>query len=420
MHPVGTASHNEYELIYLRLWREARSQTIMTRGEWTEVTAHDLIEGWLSRARQTGRYSINTLRKYRAALIYWLPEKRLPGWEEALKIMMTSTPENVADAEGGAPGDFISDGPLPRRRQSQRMIPEEDFGPLISALEWQPEDEEDPGASIWRSRAALALRAGVATGCRPIEWLGASWVNREAGILRIYSAKQKTRDAWNQIPALTFLDCDDDLARLEDRERWKEIDPYVRHREFSRKILFLRAMEISEFIIDELMVLKHGDSNVSAFRDVVVEEEMRGSVDAHLQEIAQFMQQKIDWFKRKNPSATDIPVVELYSDKYMRNVRMAIWRTCRATFTDGRLYSLADARSTFAANRKALAGLKAASLAMGHAWPQTTRDFYAPARRAWSRYSNVAPRLMESARDAQRMSGVPANNSQLFAGTMAG
>jgi hypothetical protein len=421
MQQVGTASHNAYESIYWRLWREARAQTIMTRGEWADVTSHDLIERWLDRARRKNRYSINTLRIYRAALIYWLPVKQPPDWEGAVKILMASTPESVDEAKEGADdlGGFTLDGPMGRRRQSQRMIPEEDFGPLVSALEWQPKDEEDAGASVWRSRAALALKAGVATGCRPVEWLGASWVDHEAGILRIYSAKQKTREAWNNIPALTFFDSDDELAHAEDKERWKEIDPHVRHREFSRKIIFLRALGVSELIIDELIALKQGDTNVSVFRDVVVEDEMRVIVGAHMQEIAQFMGEKIDLFKRKNPAAIDIPVIEIYSDKYMRYVRTAIWRTCRTTFTDGRLYSLADARSTFAANRKALAGLKAAALDMGHAWPQTTRDFYAPARRAWSRYANVAPRMMELARDAQRMSGMPASSKPVFAGDKA-
>jgi hypothetical protein len=283
------------------------------------------------------------------------------------------------------------------------MIPEEDFRPLIDFLESKP--DEDSG-SIWRARAALALKAGVAAGCRPLEWLGAQWSDRESGVLRIYSVKQKTRQAWDKIPPLTFLDADDELASIEDAARFMEIDAIVRHNEFARKLIFLRALEIDGHLIDEIVGLRAGGGNISAFRDVVIEQDFHDDVDRHLAEVQNFMREEVAIFRRKNPES-ELRVEELFSNTYLSAVRGAIWRACRRIFLSERLYSLADARSTFAANRKALAGLKATAMDMGHAWPQTTRDFYAPARRAWARHGHAGPRMQELAKDYQRLVGTP-------------
>lgn len=415
MHTITTASYNDYARIYDRLWEEACGKVHATQGEDAEPTGADLVQVLLSKVLRPDLYSLNTLVKYRSALVAMLPRNAPLGWEAARQslqsLAMRASVESAREqiSQGSEDNDHAGVIYLAKvgRRPSQRMIPEEDFKPLIANLEWQ---SNEPGeGSIWRERAALALRAGVASGCRPIEWLGAHWADREAGILRIYTAKQKIAshilERLDDVPPLTFLDGEDELARLEDKERWTEIDSLVREKEFSRKIIFLRSLGISTEVIDALIGQKTPDANITSFRDVVIETEFQDAVDKHMAQVRAVMQAALEKHARKFPGK-EIPIEEIFTEKYATTVRVTIWRACKKAFLDGRKYSLADCRSTFAANRKALAGLKATALAMGHAWPQTTRDFYAPARKAWSRYANAGPRMLELAKESMRLAGL--------------
>jgi hypothetical protein len=401
MYPLTTTTtHRNYLETYHRLWRETHSRAVGHRGEWTDVTAQDLVETWALRLKNREQYAPNTLRKYRAALVACLPQMQPPGWQAALAAIESGAVGQSAD--GAADEAIVFTGPIHRRRQSRRMIPEEDFRPLIAALEArlvrdddESEDEQSAGG-VWRRRAALALKAGVAAGCRPIEWLSADWIDRPAGILRIYSAKQKQRaQGWQAVPPLTFLDADDELGQLEDRIRWKEIDAQVRDNAFVRQVLFLKAIGLADPLVDEVMASKRWDSGVLLFRDVVIDSDMQLDVDAQLTEVKTYMKRKLERALKRGQSMDPSEMEDFWSKKYFNALRSAIWRVCRKVFTDGRLYSLADTRSTFAANRKALSGLKATAMAMGHVWPETTRDFYAPARRAWTKYAHANERLGE-------------------------
>jgi hypothetical protein len=169
----------------------------------------------------------------------------------------------------------------------------------------------------------------------------------------------------------------------------------VRDNAFVRQILFLKAIGLADPLVDEVMANKRHDSGVLLFRDVVIDSDMQADVDAQLAEVKAYMKKRLERALRRGQSVDPTEIEDLWSRKYFNAIRSAIWRVCRKIFTDGRLYSLADTRSTFAANRKALSGLKATAMAMGHVWPETTRDFYAPARRAWTKYAHANERLGE-------------------------
>jgi len=80
---------------------------------------------------------------------------------------------------------------------------------------------------------------------------------------------------------------------------------------------------------------------------------------------------------------------EVLEEEYQRNfynkIRVAVYRACKTLFKDGRRYSPADARSTFAANRRAKMGFAQTQEDMGHSSSVITRMHYAGPKKAWER-----------------------------------
>jgi len=74
-----------------------------------------------------------------------------------------------------------------------------------------------------------------------------------------------------------------------------------------------------------------------------------------------------------------------YQNSFYPMIRMAVRRACKAIFKDGRVYSPADARSTFAANRRAKLGLQQTKEDLGHSSSVITRSHYAGPQKAWDR-----------------------------------
>jgi hypothetical protein len=83
-------------------------------------------------------------------------------------------------------------------------------------------------------------------------------------------------------------------------------------------------------------------------------------------------------------------VEKIFKEKYYEKARHCIWRACSTIFADDgeKLYSFADTRQTFSANRKALNGRESAAAELGHS-VTTSKDHYAPARKSWSKYKEV-------------------------------
>jgi integrase len=102
---------------------------------------------------------------------------------------------------------------------------------------------------------------------------------------------------------------------------------------------------------------------------------------------------------RTDPKNDHLSDEDLYKAEYYDKARHCIWRACRKAFADGavKLYSLADTRHTFSANRKAKNGLLSTSLELGHSGTTSTKDEYSPASKAWNKYKSKHVETLGSA-----------------------
>lgn len=358
-----------YENIYTRCMRRALEKREHNPDEPATITPMDLVDDWIA---SLGKNSLNTAHMQRSALIWVIANRRMEGWMEAYTKLKAMSQREVKDASVDVQKDTSRN-----TRAPGRMIPEGDLMVLINTL---------ASMDTWGPPGQWFLLAGIASGARPIEWIDAEWIDEDNGVLRIYTAKVKSRNAWLSVPAMTFTaeDLEHEVDQLWDQRgargvegapSWYEVD-------FARRIATLNLTD------DELAELRGAQhkNGVTLFRDVAIEMQYRTHVKLHMKSIKNLLSAAT---APDHPSAAKKLSREQVFEKYYYNpVRHCIWRACLKAFPDGRLYSLVDTRSTFSANRKADIGLEGASKELGHASPTTSRDFYAPASKAWTRYRN--------------------------------
>lgn len=254
------------------------------------------------------------------------------------------------------------------RRPSKRMIPREDWSLLINHF--------NKSRSESARRAQMMIAAGVGCGARPIEWLNAKLVSEN--VIRIFTSKVKNSNAWDRVAPGVFTEFRDenlfiegapddaaqdwDLILFEDRVQRSGLD----------------AMMDRE-LIEELRVSRDG-VGTRIFRDVVFEDEFKIPIKANLRNIEEFFRGRYgdDW---RSMDAERLE--QIYTKNYYQSVRMAVFRACKTLFRGEKIYSPADTRSTFAANRKAKMGLRQASADLGHTSTAMTKAHYAGARDAW-------------------------------------
>lgn len=357
-----------YRTIYERCMRNSVQRRQATPDDPVTVTPMDLVEDWLATSGTKKPRYANTER---SALIWSLNTLRETGWEEAYTRLRTVAQErNTVSRNKQAETDK-------RSREPGRMIPENDLRTLLNAL-------TNMGQS--GAKAQWWLVAGVASGARPIEWPDAEWIDEEKTVLRIYTAKVKARNAWHKVPPLTFTaeDLDNEVEQLwgARNARGSEMTPTWHEVDFERRI---STIDLTEAERAELRAnqFKNG---VLLFRDVLIEPEYRRFVRLHMESVRSVMDEE----KAKAAAAGEEPKSDekIFSDAYFHPLRHTIWRACKKVFPD-QLYSLVDTRSTFSANRKAAMGGASAQHDLGHASYSTSRDHYAPASRAWTRYKNA-------------------------------
>ena len=358
-----TRTERDYLTLYNRSLAHAREERHgPTEEDFTDVMPIDLVNDLWTNKR---RYSYKTLMLLRSALLHGIERDKLHGWQEAIaRLNDEALLEKIRAAKTKVP-DSVEDGK--NIRESGRMIPEEDFDILIKKLF---------GMKGWGQRAALFLIAGVNAGARPVEWINAKWIDTDKTIIRFLNAKVKSRNAWDKVPPLHFeLDETDSSTDLGFDGFNVDIQKFERH-----------LSNITDLTLEELSELRDGrvKSKVNNFRDVQIDSKVCNQIDLHMAFIDVHMRKKFgDDYRDK----IDIDILNSeFSTGYFNMVRQCIWRACKALFPDGRKYSPADARSTFSANRKASQGLKATSLELGHAGLTTSRFYYAPAQKAWSRF----------------------------------
>jgi len=250
------------------------------------------------------------------------------------------------------------------------MIPKSDLDALSHQLTRMGE---------WGARAEYMLMSGVICGARPIEWINSDWVSTD--VIRISTAKDKYHNAWDAIPPGKFTDSEEfsesDTATPGERGNGPSAEEIDFERRLSETHL---VMEKDRELVEELRQNRISNST-TLFRDVRINGEDSRVVVLHMAAIKTVMTEMV------GPGYAELAKEELeeaFRQFYFHPVRNVLWRACKKAFPDDRLYGQADARSTFAANRKRQYGLKQTALDMGHSGTTTTRANYAPGRLGWA------------------------------------
>jgi integrase len=354
-----------YKTIYDRRYRRALDKREVNPDEPVIITPMDLVNDWIT---DIGVNRPKTANLERAAIIWGIGTMRKPGWADAYTRMVQIRQMSLyGDQSGG------EDGFARKTRTPGRMIPEEDMKILMNKL---------AGMGRWGPRTQWFLISGVASGARPVEWPDAEWADQEKTILRLFTAKVKNNNALDKIPpmTLTAIDHDNEVDRMWDARAARGVEgaPSWYSVDFERRIA---TLDLSDQDLEELRASRH-KNGVRLFRDVEIEPSHLTFVRVHMESIKRVITEV-----RNDPAITGPKTdAAIFSKHYFDCARQCILRASKKAFADGRLYSLSDTRSTFSANRKAAVGNQAASKELGHASITTSRDFYAPASKAWEKY----------------------------------
>ena len=279
------------------------------------ITYKEIVEDLLENKRQS---KFSTLYKMRSALLHCMEGKVA----EELKLYMRTTEFMEKLRMAGGLGN-------PESRPSGRSIPESDYHKILAKL----------NAGKKNAQATLIfLKATVATGARPIEWLNAVWVDRPKGKLRLLSAKAKIRNALNSIS--------DETGR----------------------------------------VFKEGE-DAKSYRIVTVNKEDIDVVDQQVLAVRRLLNNSDTGFLYDEmPQELRAQCFEPFYNK----CRITLYRA--SLKETGISYSFYDARSSFAANRRARDGIASASAELGHNAEKpdsNTAAHYANRYQAWSPYKQV-------------------------------
>mgnify|MGYP000891397761 FL=1 len=191
-------------------------------------------------------------------------------------------------------------------------------------------------------KALIFLQATIAAGLRPFEWSHAFWEDRLGGRLRVKNAKNKAINALNQRSDATG----------------------VVFKEYSPGEATFRIVQIDPADIELV------DAQVLLVRAAIIRESYG-----------------------RLPDEIDDDFRYICFKPYYDRIRVALHRACKSIFPNesDKVYCLYDARSTFAANRRARDGLRSAAGALGHNSEKISKEvaaFYGNRYAAWSGYKH--------------------------------
>jgi hypothetical protein len=316
---------------------------------------------WAVSIVEAGNFSSSYKGTIRAALLHSIKEQS--DGEDALAALRMIEIWEITSIPKKQKEDSEIEGEQRRTRNNRRMIPKDDWSTIINHFNMNP--------SKWGIRAQNMISASIGCGARPIEWISAQLIDEST--IRIYNAKVKNINAWNKVAPGAFYEGQYSVPKtriemekaMEERIRSSGLDPV-------KDIAMI--MEIRR---------NAKDFDQKVFRDVTFEPSFLLPIRMTIRYVEQFFQEKYgqDW---RNTVPSD-ELEKVYKAEFYAKVRIAVWRACKFLFGEVKLYSPADARSTFAANRKARFGIEQTAIDMGHTSTKKTRDHYAPARKAWSK-----------------------------------
>lgn len=319
---------------YIKTFKSVRKASIAKRTTDEEepalVTLTEIVEDYFSRIDQA-----NTTRAMVRAAILWIIRSGEVDFTEDAKNALA-----LLEALKGKDGPKVT---IPR----PRTIPSKDLDLLLDLLYGQAERKKSTRVSI---RTVAWIRAGLACGARPIEWLNTEWVDESQTQLRIKNAKVK-------LSAPAFM-------RNQAQEPSEPVTQISYQQEQER--------------------LKHWEANMDyepptdqSHRIVPIENKNdREAINMHLGFIQEIIPPHLDSLER-----------EKAFEKYFKNARKTLDRACRKIWGNKKLYSLYTVRGQFSANMKAAKGSTATAALMGHSSETSpSTGHYGKANQAHARF----------------------------------
>lgn len=317
---------------YRRTVETLRRQSAKLRGEQPDepvyVSIQDVANDFM--ARTDLKHA--TVMSCRSALLWYAKSLQDPSADEIIRTLQAFRPPNT---------------PRSRTAGPPRSIPEDHYHQLINEL--------CAKRSRWAHRAQLWVKAGLATGLRPIEWLSARWEDDTQTILLANSAKEHLGPPAYMRPRFQTEPGQEDPPGHE--------TPPAQD----------RALDSEEFEEDDLI-------DEPAVRRIPVTRAIdRVNINYHLDELQQLV-----------PLGGAEPDRRERYRHYYSQTRVAINRACRAIWGGDRFYSLYTMRSQFNANQKAALGPAAAATLMGHSGPNNpAQSHYGKGNQAHSGFKGL-------------------------------
>lgn len=324
MYPISPRTAGNYKAsIQAALSYSQRQRTT----DWemaAQVTLAQVIEDNNRRADQTE----NTKKLLRFALLWGLRS----GYLESSDI----DGDRKLVSEGWTLGSCKK-----KDKQRKNTIPEGDLKKILERL------QEKAVRSEWAKRTEVFLRAGLATGVRPVEWLHAEWFDAAKTVLRIRNAKEKLAEpAFLRKPS---------AANLINKPSARDADT-------------------------DAQSVQRSDGSIHrthSFRMVPIEcEKDRVAVEEQIQLINLIIGGSVDDVVRQRAFV-----------RYHRACLQVLNRTCFEVWQGTKRYQLYTMRGQFAADTKAAWGSAVATERLGHTREDSpSAAFYGKANQAHSKF----------------------------------
>lgn len=309
-HPIADRTRKTY----LGMVAYATRYSVAKRtSDWDEpapARLTDIVEDYFSRED----ISAGTKNTMRSALIWFIESGETKTTPDALaalaKLRALESPR----------------GRKPKGKRRANTIPPEDLTALLRYLTGKTRSK------LWAYRTASWIRAGLACGARPVEWLNICWTDENKTAIQIKNAKTKLSEPAflrKKMESDEALEVDEvHLGKIQDRETDYSYDSSKTGQEPS----------------------------APKYRVVPVESENdRRAIDLHLSLLEAEVLLIQGESERKKAY-----------DVYYGNCRKALTRACNFLWEGKKHYSLYTMRGQFAANIKAAKGSAVAAELMGH------------------------------------------------------
>lgn len=329
------------------LWRASVEARTIDPQHPVEPTPAEVVQDLIdSAAGDSPRRSPASFSLYRSALLWHLAQHQHEhaAYRVAYEALATTKrPPGVQQQAGSK-----------RKAAAKRCFVGNDLADLVNMLmEFNRRD-------YWGSYTQYWLQATIACGARPGEWIGTSWIDRNALKIQIPNSKRKAASS----------------------------APFER---LAAAPGALSVYDLPDTEPDEDDDEDSDAAGIGPYRTVEVNRDEAVYIDLHLDAMESYIAKQL---------AQGAESRELAFARYYEMVRRTLRKACEVAFRGQKKYSLRSARSQFAANRKADHGLSAVAGDMGHGSERTTMGNYGARSRALPRLD--AGFLTESMSGTQR------------------